>query len=312
MNYAENKIRTGQPEYDRQFWNFMKGDKFAAENIEAGRSKATGTYSLPAAADNKYEAAIAKESVIRSIASVFARYDGPAEIIAADCDDIAKFVPESGSIDIRNVKDDFSTVKVKSNKLATLLRLPSEFVADAAFNFEGYLVKRLAKNFSRAEDKAFIGGTGTNEPVGILHTTLGADTGVSSTSLTYDDVISLYFSVEAPYRKNAVWLMNDTTAMALRKLKDGEGNYLWNNADNTILGKPVMISEYMPNAEADKKPIAFGDFSYYWIVKRSPVSVKMLHELFALNHQTGYLAFEFIDGRLTRSDAVKVLKVITE
>lgn len=309
MNYVENMINISQPEYNKQFWNFMKGDKFAAENIEVGRSMATGTYFLPAASNNKYEAAIAKESVIRSIASVFFRFDGPAEIITADCDDIARFVPEFGSIDIRNVKNDFSTVKVKSNKLATLLRTPSEFVADATFDFEGYLVKRLAKNFARAEDKAFINGTGTNEPVGILNPTAGADTGVSTASLTYDDVISLYFSVEAQYRKNAVWLMNDTTAMTLRKLKDRNGNYLWNNADNTIFGKPVVISEYMPNAAADKKPIVFGDFSYYWIVKRSPVSVKMLNELFALSHQTGYLAFEFIDGRLIRSEAIKVLKI---
>ncbi len=309
MSYAENKIHFGQPEYDKQFWNFMKGGKFAAEHIEIGRSKATGTYALPASADNKYEAAINKESVFRSIASVFTRYDGPADIIATDCDDIAEYVEESGSIDIRDVADDFTTIKVKSNKLATLLRLPSEFVADAAFNLEGYLTKRLAKNFARAEDKSFIVGTGTNEPVGILNTTGGADTAVTTASLSYDDVITLYFSVPVEYRKNAVWLMNDATAMALRKLKDGEGNYLWNNADNTILGKPVMISEYMPNATADNKPIAFGDFSYYWIVKRTPVSVKMLSELFALRHQTGYLAFEFIDGKLIRSEAVKAISV---
>lgn len=309
MSYAENRIHTGQPEYDKQFWNFMRGDEHATDLIEAGRARATGTYSLPTATDNKYETAINKESAIRSIASVFSRYDGPTEIFAADCDDIAQFVPESGSIDIRNVKDDFTNIKVKSNKLATLLRLPSEFVSDAAFNLEGYLVKRLAKNFARAEDKAFITGTGINEPVGILHDSLVAEIGVSTSSISFDDVISLYFSIEAQHRKNAVWLMNDATAMALRKLKDSTGNYLWNNADNTILGKPVVISEYMPQAAAGNKPIAFGDFSYYWIVKRSPVGVKMLRELFALRHQTGYLAFEFIDGRLVRRDAVNALVV---
>ena len=308
MNYIEKRNYLGKSEYGTQFWDYMKSGNLA-ERLDVGRSVATGTYALPVDADNKYEDAINKESVFRSIASVFTRYDTSTSIFAADCDDIAKFVPETGSIDIHNVKDDFTVIRVVSNKLATLLRLPSEFVSDAAFNLEGYLLKRLAKNFARAEDKAFITGSGTNEPVGILNATSGAAVGVSTSNIYYDDVISLYFSVEAQYRKNAVWLMNDTTAMALRKLKDSDGNYLWNNADNTILGKPVVISEYMPNAAAGNRPIAFGDFSYYWIVKRTPVSVRHLNELFALNHQTGYLACEFIDGRLIRSDAVKVIKV---
>jgi HK97 family phage major capsid protein len=312
MNYTENRIHTGQPEYDKQFWNSMKGVPFAEDRLEVGRSSATGTFALPVSADNKYEAEINKVSVFRKLASVFTRYNGAVDIITANSDDIAEFVPESESIDIREVVDDFDTVRVTATKLATLLRLPSEFVADAAFNLEGYLIKRLARNFARAEDKGFITGTGTDEPVGILDDTAGAETAATVETITYDDVISLYFSVKAEYRTNAVWLMNDKTALALRKLKDSAGNYLWNNADNTILGKPVMISEYMPDAEEGTKPIAFGDFSYYWIVKRTPVSVKMLQELFALRHQTGYLAFEFIDSKLIRTDAVKVIKIASE
>lgn len=312
MDYAENRIHTGQPEYDKQFWNSMKGVPFAEDRLEVGRSSTTGTFVLPVSADNKYEAEINKVSVFRKLASVFTRYNGAVDIITANSDDIAEFVPESESIDIRDVVDDFDTVRVTATKLATLLRLPSEFVADAAFNLEGYLTKRLARNFARAEDKGFITGTGTDEPVGILDDTAGAETAATVETITYDDVISLYFSVKAEYRTNAVWLMNDKTALALRKLKDSAGYYLWNNADNTILGKPVMISEYMPDAEEGTKPIAFGDFSYYWIVKRTPVSVKMLQELFALRHQTGYLAFEFIDGKLIRTDAVKVIKIASE
>lgn len=312
MNYAENRLHTGQPEYDKQFWNSMNGIPYAEDRLEMGRSSATGTYSLPVSADNKYEAEINKVSVFRKLASVFTRYNGAVDIITANSDDIAEFVPESESIEIRDVINDFDTVRVTATKLATLLRLPSEFVADAAFNLEGYLIKRLARNFARAEDKGFITGTGTDEPVGILDDTAGAETAATVETITYDDVIALYFSVKAEYRTNAVWLMNDKTALALRKLKDSAGNYLWNNADNTILGKPVMISEYMPDAEEGTKPIAFGDFSYYWIVKRTPVSVKMLQELFALRHQTGYLAFEFIDGKLIRSDAVKVIKMASK
>ena len=86
------------------------------------------------------------------------------------------------------------------------------------------------------------------------------------------------------------------TALALRKLKDGDGNYLWNHANDTILGRQVIISEYMPDIETGTKPIAFGDFSYYWIVGRKPVTVRTLLEKFVLYDQIGYLAFEYLDS----------------
>lgn len=103
--------------------------------------------------------------------------------------------------------------------------------------------------------------------------------------------------------------MNDKTALFLRTLKDDNGNYLWNTANDTILGRPVQISNAMPDVEDGKKPIAFGDFSYYWIIDRDPISMCVLRELFFVHQQTGYLAAEYLDGRLIRSDAIKVLQI---
>ena len=296
-------------DYTKDFLNYLKGKPLAADKITQGRTRNTGSYHLPTAIADKYEEAIGKESVFRGLGSVFSSYDRDSNIIAVDSDDICQFVPEGGGIDIVDLVDDFTKIAVGKHKLAALFRISSEFVSDAAFDFESYLVKRLSQVFARTEDNAFITGTGDGEPIGILHATQGAETGASTADISYDDMISLYFSVDAKYRKNAVWLMNDATAMALRKLKDGAGNYLWNNADGTILGKPVVISEYMPDVGGGAKPIAFGDFSYYWIIKRSPVTVKTLTELFAARSQIGYLAFEFVDGKLIRRDAVKVLSI---
>ena len=151
---------------------------------------------------------------------------------------------------------------------------------------------------------------GSNESTGTLHNTDGAKTALTAETLTYDDVISLYFSVDKEYRRNGIWLMNDKTALALRKLKDNNGNYLWNQANDTILGKQVIISEYMPDIETGTKPIAFGDFSYYWIVGRKPVTVRTLLEKFVLYDQIGYLAFEsLLDGKLVRNEAIKVIQM---
>lgn len=187
--------------------------------------------------------------------------------------------------------------------------MDEDFVNDAGFDIEKYLTQKLGKSFGKAEDNAFINGTGADEPTGILHNTDGAKTALTAETLTYDDVISLYFSVDKEYRRNGIWLMNDKTALALRKLKDIDGNYLWNQTNDTILGKQVIISEYMPDIETGTKPIAFGDFSYYWIVGRKPVTVRTLLEKFVLYDQIGYLAFEFLDGKLVRNEAIKVIQM---
>ena len=100
--------------------------------------------------------------------------------------------------------------------------------------------------------------------------------------------------------------MNDETALKLRTLKDSNGNYLWNHNTDTILGKRVITSEFMPTSG---KAIAFGDFSYYWIIDRSPIHIRSIVEKFALYDQIGYLAYEFMDAKLIRTEAMKVLEI---
>ena len=253
---------TGAPEYDRHFWNAMRGGEKTAAALEAGRSSVTGSYALPNAANNKYMSALASESLFRQIGTPIMAYDSGYRIFVHDCDNLAQWVPEGGEIPIFDGMNDFTRYSVDSWKLGVLIKLDEDFVRDATFNVEDYLTKRLAKNFGRAEDAAFISGTGVQMPTGILNATGGAEVGCTG-SITYDDIIRLYFSVKPEYRKNGIWLMNDETALALRTLKDSAGNYLWRDSDDTVLGKPVVINNAMPSAAAGAKPIVFGDFSYY-------------------------------------------------
>ena len=309
MNFNNKNIYTSQPEYDKNFWNAMRGKDISYASLSDGLINQTGTYTMPGTTNNKYEAAIAEQSLFRKIATTFKIYDGPYHILAKDYDDLAQFVPENGTIPIYDGQDDFTQYSIDSNKLAVFLKLNADFVRDSAFDIEKHLVKRMATNFAGAEDSVFISGTGEQMPVGILNATNGAEAAQTVAAITYDDVINLYFSVDKKYRKNGVWMMNDETAYTLRTLKDTAGNYLWRDSDNTILDKKVEISEYMPSISAGNKPIAFGDFSYYHIIERKPVSVKTLTEKFALYYQIGYLAFEFIDGKLIRPDAIKVIQM---
>ena len=103
--------------------------------------------------------------------------------------------------------------------------------------------------------------------------------------------------------------MNDEAALFLRKLKDSNGNYLWKDGVDTLLGRSVITSEFMPGIASGNKAIAFGDFGYYWIIEFKPLAVRTLQEKFVLKDQTGYLATEYIDGKLLNREAVKVMQI---
>jgi len=138
------------------------------------------------------------------------------------------------------------------------------------------------------------------------------EAGVTATgSLGFDDVKALYFSLNAEYRRNAVWLMSEDTTLHLRTLKDSAGAYIWRDSDDTILGKPVYTSPYMPEIGAGNNPVLFGDFSFYWLMERGGVALKPLREKYAALGVTGFIGAEFIDGRLIRRAAVKAVEIDT-
>ena len=294
------------------FWNVMKGNNNQSGKIEKLINTATGAPIFPPEDYYKYEAAVKEKSIFRNIATFLTAYRSTTRIYARHTDDLAMWVSEGGEIPIYDGTDDFTKYTVEGHKLAAFVKLDNDFIHDVDFDLADYLMYRLSRNFARAEDDGFINGTGENMPTGILHETEGAKVGVTSDSITFDNIINLYFSLDEEYRDRAVWMMNDETALAIRLLKDSDGNYLWNQATDTILGKKVIISNFMPSAESGKMPIVFGDFKYYWVVARTPVSVQPLFEKFITQEQIGYLAFEFMDGMLIDRNAIKALKIASE
>lgn len=309
-----NEIRniTATQEYDKHFWNAMRLNPDSEVAMRDAMDSVTGTYFAPTAGETDLRKVVVRESIIRPLATNLKKYRGGSVIWAADSHDYASFVPEGAPIPGFDVEEDFTRIRVGSHKIACLLKLSEEFALDADFDLKKYISERMGKSFAYAEDKAFICGSGVNEPFGLLHDTEGAKIGTAVSALTYDAVIDLFFSVKPEYRTHAAWLMNDRTATALRKLKDDSGNYLWNSSTDTVLGKPIRICNELPDIAAGAKPVLFGDFRYYWIVDRSPVSMKALKERFAMSGRVGYVAFELLDARLVRRDAVKAISVIEE
>lgn len=306
----KSNINTRTPEYDKAFWDAMKFRNPAEDVLSKGKTT-IGSNRLPDYTSGKFTEALNAQSIFRNVGTVIFN-QGDHNLWAKDCDDKASWIPEGKPIPIYNGIDDFTPYQIKSHKLAAVVRMDEDFVYSPGFNLEKHMVSHMAKAFSRSEEDAFINGSGVDEPLGILAKEGGAEVSVTASTFTYDSIVNLYYSVKPEYRKCGKWLMNDETALVLRKIKDGNGNYIWNHNNDTILGKKVLISEYMPSIEIEKCPVVFGDFSYYWIIDRDHFSVKALREKFAMNSQVGYLGFEFLDGLIVRKDAIKALVISAE
>ena len=138
-------------------------------------------------------------------------------------------------------------------------------------------------------------------------------TAAGAAAITADELVDLYYALKAPYRKNAIWVLNDTTIKLIRKLKTGDGQYLWqpgikDGEQNMILGRPYFTSPFMPTAAAGAKTIIFGDLNYYWIGDRVGITFKRLNELYAGNGQVGFMASKRLDGRTVLPEAIQILQ----
>ncbi len=309
-NQENNTIETKA--YAERFWNGMRGNRSVMDELLVTATCLIGCHDLPLCDNDRLIDNLNNKSLFRRIASVKSLLNASSHIVVYDSNDIAAWVDEENPMPISDSADDFKLLQIESHKLGVFMSINNTFMADNSFGFEKYFVERLSKNFARAETNAFINGTGKANimPVGILHNNGGAEIGATAnTTLTYEDIVSLYFSVKPEYRENGIWLMNDNTAKAIRMIRDESGAYIWNSNNNSIFGKQVYISEFMPDIASGKKPIAFGDFSYYWVIPRGTIGVRPLYEKYAQYGQVGYLAYERLDGRLIRTDAVKVMVI---
>ena len=292
--------------YRKEFWNTMMKGKPIPYNTMGKGNVGSDMFVIPYDSNRMLMEHLKENCVFRNIATNITTLDSDLDIQVSDSDEPAEWVVSNTDSFIKDTVSDFTKKKVKCHKLSIIDRMDMDVIADLKFDIEDYLVKHFAKRFSKAEEDAFINGTGVDMPTGILHDTDGADIGVTANAFTFDDVVALYFSAKPEYRAKCVWLMNDETAQKLRTLKDNDGNYIWNHTNDTIMSRPVYICNAMPSVG---KVIAFGDFSYYWIMNRMPIRVRALTELYIAYHQVGYLAHEYLDSKLIRSEAVKVLQL---
>lgn len=301
--------------YEGIFVDGAIGDNRSSVIVEclSKQSDSMGGCLVPDSMEKKIIHSLKENNVIRRLATVV-RTDGSDRHIplAATMSD-AQWLGENATIQLAEAS--FSSVRFKQHKLGMMIQVSNELIKDGGVDMSAFLAETFAEQIASAEENAFINGNGVDMPKGLLASG-SAEVGVTAQAtdaITAEEIISLYYSLDEKYRQNAVFMMHEDTAKALRLLKDEHGHSLWCEAlggeMDRLFGRPVHISRFMPKVAAGAKPVLFGDLSKYWIADRGNRSLTRYDELFADRGQTGFRMIERIDGKLILPEAVKVIQM---
>ena len=209
-------------------------------------------------------------------------------------------------------------------ELSALPKASQRLLDDSAFDIEAWLAARIGDKFARAEADAFVNGDGVDKPVGFMaHSTVANDswswdnlgyvaTGADGDFVSGDAIIDLVYALGAQYRANGTFVMNSKTAGAVRKLKDGDGRFLWSDGlaagePARLLGYPDLLAEDMPDIGSDAFAIAFGDFNAGYTVAERP-DLRVLRDPFSAKPHVLFYATKRVGGDVSDFAAIKLLK----
>jgi HK97 family phage major capsid protein len=215
-----------------------------------------------------------------------------------------------------------SSITLGSHKAGKLIQVSKELATDVGFDLVGYLAQSSGRNLGILTNAGYVSGTGTTQPLGILGQatvgvtgTAGAGGLVGLPTATGGDVgfdwfWDLYHSIIPQYRPRASWMMNDATIKYARKLKDTLGRYIWEpslqaGVPDTVMGHSVYANPAFPVFGANNTPIAFGDFSAYYIRDVTPLRFERSDEYAFNTDQISFRALMRTDGNLVDVNAVK-------
>ena len=308
----QGKVKTGRAsdEYKKAMLTALRSNFRQVSNVLQEGVDADGGYLVPEEYDHRLIDVLTEENIMRGIATKITT-SGEHKINIAATKPAAAWIEEGEALSFGDAT--FEQKILDAHKLHVAIKITEELLYDNAFGLENYIITEFGKALANAEEDAFLNGDGVGKPTGIFDKTKGGESiGTLTAALKSDDILDLIYKLKRPYRKNASFIMNDATLAQIRKLKDNNGQYLWQpsyqaNEPDKILGYNIRTSAFAPT-----DAIAFGDYKYYNIGDRGSRSFKQLNELFAGNGMIGYVAKERVDGLLILPEAVKILGLKAE
>ena len=216
--------------------------------------------------------------------------------------------------DLTSTAGKFTSINLSSYLAGALTKISKSLINKSDFDITNFVVKKMSEAIAEFIEKELLKGTGSSACQGILTGATNIIETSASGKISADDLIDLQESIVDNYQKNAVFIMNRSTRKAIRKLKDGDGNYLLNRDFTsawgyTLLGKPVYTSDNMPEIEANAKAVIYGDMTGLSVKLTKDVEIQILQELYAAQHALGVVGWVEIDSKISDQQKLSVLKI---
>lgn len=304
--------------YRDAFWSYVRhgavNGEFRAMSVGTDTS---GGFTVPDEFRRQLIVGLDELNVMRGISSVFTSTSGTLTIPSNTTRVSAAWNTEAGAY--TESTPVFAEVTWSAHKASSLVKVSEELLNDSAFPLEQWLANEFARALAEIEETAFVAGTGSGQPKGVVGGSELGKTATATNAITANELMDTYHALGRGYRARASWLMNDSTKAAIRKLVtgvSGDLTYIWQpglsaGEPDKLLGQPVLTSPDVDAIAATKKVVVFGDFSYYYIVDRQQIGMQRLNELYAANGQVGFRIFKRTDGKVALASAFKHLLTAT-
>lgn len=217
----------------------------------------------------------------------------------------------------------FGKRELRPHPLAKRVKISRKLLRAAVMNPETLVRERMEYKFGVTGEKAYMVGDGNQKPLGLftpssdgIPTTRDVDVSTSGSGFvngtggsSADDLITAKYTLKSAYHAKAQWLFHRMMIASVRKLKDGDGNYIWkaglaSDQGDRILDLPFITSEFAPSTFGDGDYVGLlGDFSYYWIAEALSFEVQRLNELYAETNQVGFIGRQEADGMPVLAEA---------
>lgn len=228
---------------------------------------------------------------------------------------------EIGSVD-EDTALAFGKRALTPHLLTKLIKLSQKLVRSSAIPISSLVQERMGYKFGVTHEKNFLTGTGAHQPLGVftasddgIGTGRDVSTGNTTTSMTFDGLKEAKYTLKSQYWNRSAWAFHRDGVKQLAKLKDGEGQYIWEQSvkvgePDRVLGLPMEVSEYVPNTFTTGLYVGIlGDWSFYWIVDALGFTIQVLDELYARTSQIGYIGRQESDGMPVLAEAFVRVKL---
>lgn len=216
----------------------------------------------------------------------------------------------------------FGKRALNPSPLAKRIKVSQTLLRIATLSAEDIVMQRLGYKFAISEEKAFLTGTGANQPLGVftastygITTSRDVSTGNSTTAIAADNLFEVKYALKGQYHSRAAWMFHRDAVKQIAKLKDGNGQYLWvpslqAGTPDRLLNMPVYMSEYAPNTFTTGLYVGIlGDWSQYYIADSMDMTVQRLVELYAESNQVGFIGRMEVDGMPVLQEAFARVKL---